>query len=156
MNRKNILMSLLFFLSGCWYSFTEKPYPDIKSIAIVPFSDATGQYELAPKITSSLNDKLSASSAYSVSNRENADAFLSGEVVSYTKEIYTYDQQENPQEYRIRILVKVKFEKKDGRLIWEHRFEGFAVFPVDGEESKASDDAIQNVAELIYLKLRGG
>ena len=148
---------VMLVFSGCWYSFTDKPYPEIKSIGVIPLENRTPEYDVASIATDYLTQKISSGSAYQLSSPDAADGVISGEIVSYTRKVNTYDASENPLDYIIKVKAALKFTRKvDNKKLWETTFEGYAIFPTDGDELGAKNDAIKMLVDKIYDKLKGG
>ncbi len=147
----------MFVFSGCWYSFTDKPYPQIKSVGVIPFENQTPEYDVASIATDYLTRKISSGSAYKLSSPDVADGVISGKIISYTRKVNTYDESENPIDYIIKVKASLTFvQRVDNKKLWETTFEGYATFPVDGDELGAKNDAIKLLVENIYNKLKGG
>ena len=152
----SMFFALLVF-SGCWYSFTDKPYPQIKSVGVIPFENQTPEYDVASIATDYLTRKISSGSAYKLSSPDAADGVISGKIISYTRKVNTYDESENPIDYIIKVKASLTFvQRVDNKKLWETTFEGYATFPVDGDELGAKNDAIKLLVENIYNKLKGG
>ncbi len=104
-----ILLSGIF---GCWYSFSERAYPKIKSIGVIPFDNQTGEYELASSSTEMMIQKILSTSTYKLLSVEEADGILSGTITGYERKVNTYDETENPLDYIIRIRARISFVER--------------------------------------------
>ena len=143
--------------SGCWYSFSEKAYPQIETISVIPFENETAEYELASQATDLLTQKLLSSSSYELSSATEADGVVSGRIVLYERKVNTYDQSENPIDYIVRIRAQVTFfERATSKTLWDTNFEGIGTFAADGDESQARQDAINLLVQRIYDRLKSG
>ena len=159
MRIKSYIYLLVIFglFSGCYYTFTEKPYIQIRTIAVKPFENETQQYGIASLTTSLLIQKIQGSSGYSIADEERADGIVEGKIIYYSREVNTYDAQENPLDYIIKVRARVALiERASGKKLFESTFEGFATFPLDGDEDKATNEAVEMLAQRIYEKLKGG
>jgi hypothetical protein len=90
-----------------------------------------------------------------VVNERTADSILRGVVTNYTRESYTFDEQENPKEYIARIWVRVSFEeKKDKKVVWkEDNLLGWGIYSAQDEtEDMGKERAIEKLAEDIVNK----
>jgi len=151
-----ITCAVLVF-AGCWYSFSEKAYPNIKTIGVIPFENETAEYEIASQATDLLTQKLLSSSSYELSSANEADGIVSGRIILYERKVNTYDQSENPIDYVVRIRARIIFaERAVSKTLWENDFEGIATFTADGDESQARQDAINLLVQRVYDKLKGG
>ncbi len=152
-----LLCATAFIANGCWYSFADKPFPEIATIAVLPLANTTNEYDVESRATELLTRKLSSSSSYRLVRKEIADASLSGDVVFYSRAINTYDEAENPKDYIVRVRAKLTFTRtSDEKTLWSEYFEGYATFLPDGDESYAKDEAIKMLVERIYDKLKTG
>lgn len=155
-----IFISVLFF-SGCWYySFTDRPYPDIKSTFVAPFDNETDRYDLAPLLAERLIDRIQGSGIFDIAGRATAQSIISGTIVSYTKEAHSYTSAEEPIEFIVRVKARVAFTKTaSDKPLWESTFDGFAMFPVDEstkDESTARTEAVSMLVDRILERLRQG
>ena len=151
-----IAVSLALVVSGCYYSFTENPYPDIKSLRVVPIDNTTTEYDIADPMTESLLDKINSSGLFEVKGGA-ADATLSGTITSFDREVHTYTSEEEPEEYIITIKVRASFVRlSDGKKLWQSTFQGWGTYPADGDDENAIRDAVNMAAQHILDKLRGG
>jgi hypothetical protein len=155
-----IFLSMLL-LSGCWYySFTEKPYPDIKSVFIAPFGNETDVYDISPSVTEQLNSKLQGGGLLEVTSRNLAQSAIEGTILAYEKQAYSYTSGEEPLEFQVRIRAKVAFTKTgESKPLWEATLEGFSTFPADEstkDETTARQEAASMLVERILDRLRQG
>ena len=143
--------------TGCWYSFSEKAYPQIKTIGVIPFENETAEYELASQATDLLTQKLLSSSSYRLSAATEADGVISGRITIYERKVNTYDQSENPIDYIVRIRARVTFaERAASKTLWESDFEGIATFATDDDEAQARQNATELLVQRIYDKIKRG
>ncbi len=157
--KKNIIPALivLFILNGCWYSFSEKAFPQIKSVAVIPFENETGEYDLASQTTDLLTQKVLNTSTYELSSAEDADGIVSGKIIYYKRKVNTYDEAENPIDYIIDVRARTKFiERTTNKILWEATFEGYATFAPDGDENQAKENAVKILVEKIFDRMRSG
>jgi len=152
-----VILAVALAGTGCWYSFTDKPYPDVRTVGVIPFDNKTTEYEIPTLATEYLTQKLASGSAYSLAEPQSADAVLSGEITAYKVEVNTYDEQENPIDYIVRVRATVIFKNRlTGKQIWSQVFEGHATFPADGDEENAKTEAVRMLVDRIYEKLKSG
>ena len=154
-----VLLSVL--AAGCWYySFTDRPYPDIKTTFVEPFDNETDRYDLAPSLTEALINKLHGGSLLEVVSRKNSQSRISGTVISYKHEAYSFTPDEEPLEFIVRVRAKVGFAKVGSdNILWEATLEGFATYPADEstkDEAAAREEAIGLLIERILDRLREG
>ncbi len=156
----SIAIQTLFF-GGCWYySFTDKPYPDIENVFVESFDNETDRYDLAPTLTEGIINRLHSGSLLKIVGRDGAQSIISGKVIGYELEAHSYTSDEEPLEFIIRVKARVKFfEVGTGKALWETTLEGFATYPCDEstkDAAKARDEAIALLVERIIDRLRQG
>jgi hypothetical protein len=90
-----------------------------------------------------------------VVNEKTADSILRGGITKYEREAHTFDEQENIEEYIVRIWVEVTFEEKKGKkTIWkEDNLLGWGIYSAQDEtEEMGKERAIEKLAEDIVNK----
>lgn len=147
--------------SGCWYySFTERPYPNIETTFVEAFENETDRYDIAPTLTEGLIAKLQGSGLFNMVTESEAQSRISGTVRTYEREAYTYTAGETPLDYIVRVRAQVEFyDVKAGKILWKQTLEGFATYPADEstkDEATARDEAIALLTERIIDRLRQG
>lgn len=152
---KIIILTLL--LNGCYYTFSEKPFPQIKTIYVTPFQNNTSEYELAAIATEKLTEKIENSSSYSISTSDECNGILTSTITNYERKVNTFDEYENPIDFIIRIGAKVTLNEKNiDKKLFEENFEGLSIFISGGDEMLAAEKAIDILVDNIYDKLKGG
>ena len=152
-----VLILTIFSASSCWYSFSERAFPNIESVGVIPFENETGEYELASEATDLLTQKLLSTSVYRLSAVDAADGVVSGRIVFYERKVNTHDDAENPIDYIVRLRASVTFaERATGRTLWQATFEGYSTFQPDGDENQAKQEAVRLLVEKIFDKMRSG
>lgn len=147
---------LLLTAAGCGvYSFSGSTLSGIKTIAVPLFDDQTGEYGMQEVLTEKIADRFVRDNTLKVVNEKNADSILDGVITNYSREAYTFDEQENIREYIVRIWVKVSFEqKKDKKSIWkDDNLLGWGVYSAQDEtEDQGKERAMEKLAEDIVNK----
>ncbi|MCK5833073.1 LptE family protein [bacterium] len=160
MKIKFLPLLFLVLFCACWYSFTLRPYPDIETVFVEPFTNQSDRYELSTDITEGLISELNSNSLLKLSNRESTHSILSGEVNYFNIEAYTYTSGEEPVDYRVTIRAKVRFAKAGSeQAFWDSTLEGFATYPLDEStksESQAINEAVFMLIGRIVDRLRTG
>ncbi len=153
----------LFFSACGVYSFSGSGLPShIKTVAVPPFGNQTEEYGIRENLTDAIIERLVTDGRLKVASKETADSILSGQVVDYRHQAYTYDKSENVQEYIVRIYVDVTYEDaKKRKTIWqEERVEGWGTYDVQAEspedEETGRQRAIAKLAEDIVNKAVAG
>jgi hypothetical protein len=143
-------------LSSCGvYSLSGSGLSGIDTIAIPLFDNETQEYDLREALTEKVAEMFVQDNTLKVVNERTADSILRGVVTNYTRENYTFDEQENPKEYIARIWVRVSFEeKKDKKVVWkEDNLLGWGIYSAQDEtEDMGKERAIEKLAEDIVNK----
>ncbi len=147
---------MLLLTSGCGvYSFSGSGLSGIKTIAIPFFDNQTQEYGLREALTEEIAERFVQDNTLKVVNERTADSILRGVITKYEREAHTFDEQENIEEYIVRIWVKVTFEEKKGKkIIWkEDNLLGWGIYSAQDEtEEMGKERAIEKLAEDIVNK----
>jgi len=110
-------------LWGCsHYGTTSRTAKDIKSVYVPFFANDTSEPDLEITVTEGIINSLIADNTLRVVDEGNSDAILEGRIVQFENRPFTFDQNLNAQEYRLRIHVVVSlFNRRTGKPIWEKR-----------------------------------
>lgn len=167
------LICLVFLIAGCGYTTRSMISDEYKTIYITPFTnkiDITNQLDTASKykvykplldtdITREVNNKFVKDGNLKIASKESADLILKGEVVEFVRDPLRYTDNNDVEEYRLRILVNISlWNNRDNKLLWEeNNFTGEAAYftsyyPVVSQqisESTAINNAILDLARRI-------
>jgi len=103
------LVLLAAALAGCGYSFRGNLPEHIQTVAIPVFANKTGEPAVENFLTSAVVEAFSTNGRLRVVQREDADAILEGEVVSYSLESIAYDSRANVRQYRLVVTMNLRF-----------------------------------------------
>jgi len=148
---------VLTALPGCWYySFTDIPYPDIETVEVANITNSTTQYDTADRLTQDLVAELDGSGLFKIVDSD-GDGRLSGELVSFAREVNSYTPDEVPEEYRFKIVARMTFKnlRKD-KVIWETSIDGTGVYPASDTDEDARIEAVKNLIQRIIQRLQEG
>ncbi|MFZ5800337.1 MAG: LPS assembly lipoprotein LptE [Candidatus Omnitrophota bacterium] len=158
----------IMLLSGCGYT-TRSAITTYRTIYVEPFKNKityTDEYAeqrkvldyfplLEVKITTATVDRYLFDGNLKVVKEENADVVLKGELLGYDREVLRYDDNNNPLEYRINLVVSLSlWDRKENKLLWqESRFIGDTSYFTSGSlaksETAAVNDAVTDLARRI-------
>lgn len=117
---------LLLFLGGCGYhtagSATHIP-ANVRSIAVPVFATHAQAYRTEMVFTQAVIRELNTRTKYRVvnSNQADADAVLSGTILTQTSVPLTYDSTTGQtSSYLVTITVKVALTARDGRVLYQN------------------------------------
>lgn len=106
---------------GCAYSFSGSSLPShIKTVAIPVLQNETLDYQVADEATQALVDRFIRDNRLKVVTLSEADAVLEGTIVSYEDKVYSYDRNENPEQYIVVARFALTFKDRvRNREIWK-------------------------------------
>jgi outer membrane lipopolysaccharide assembly protein LptE/RlpB len=153
-----ISLSILIVCSGCGYHFAGRGStlpPHIKTIAIPHFENKTYEPRLEDFITNLVVNEFHSDGRLKVAQKAEADALLTGRIISYEAVPLSIDRFQRVQEYRIRIRFDMKLEDlREKKVIWKET--GMETRPIRAEyrstenveETKQNKDlALQSVGK---------
>lgn len=164
-------MALISF-SGCGYGIRSLAYNKNTKIYVRPFENKVdlnikGEYSdqytyklyrhrLETKITDAvINRFLLDGYLRVVSNEEEADLVMKGELINYEKQPLRYDDASNIEEYRANLVINIALrDTKKDELLWEESaFVGYSEFFTTGSQAKSEDAAIDEAVEDLARRI---
>lgn len=115
-----VLVLIILFVSCA----TMKPTlpPHIKSIAIPTFSNNSLQYGIETTLTDYVIKQFLMDGRLRVVSKDQADALLEGTIRKYLLEPLTYDVNNVVTQYRIKIVLDIRFiDLKENKVLWEQK-----------------------------------
>jgi hypothetical protein len=150
------LPSVILILLSCGvYTFSPSALGNLKTIAISLFENQTTEAGLREALTDKLAQAFVADNTLKVVPRQQADGILTGAVISYAREPYTYSQAEVVSEYICRIGVNVQFtNRRTQKVIWEEKnLSNWGTYDAFNEtENDGKNRAIEKLVEDILNK----
>jgi hypothetical protein len=154
---------ILAQLPGCAYSFTGASVPPhLKTIAIPLVDDQSGFGEagLREDFTRELTNTFINDNSIRVADRSNADAILSGSIVSVSDAPSMVQQGEQVSQRRITMHVKFTFQDmKLRRKIWDKNFSNWGDYESGSDLSQRQaglKEAIRKLTEDVLLETVSG
>jgi hypothetical protein len=147
-----VFFPLCLLIGGCGvYSFSSSSLGGIKTIAVPQFENQSLEYGIQEDLTAAVIQKFIEDNTLKVVSLGEADAVLRGEISSYERVFYTYDQNDNVSEYKVNILVGFALEKKDGKVVLEKKnLLGFGVYSAtEDTEDDGKQRAVEKLAQDI-------
>jgi len=134
---------------------------DIEKVCIMPFINRTPQRGLENLLTNALVYKFNTGQGVEVTDKARADAFLSGEIITYETMGVAYTQTKYTATGRVTVGIKVRLEDKKGILIWENPYlSDQEEFQIGSNAAQTEDNRniairriLQRMAERIYEEL---
>jgi len=150
-------------IQGCAYSFTGASVPPhLKTIAIPLVDDQSGFGEagLREDFTRELTNLFISDNSIRVADRSNADAILSGAIVSVADAPSMVQQGEQVSQRRITMSVKFTFQDmKLRRKVWDKSFSNWGDYESGGDLSQRQAgvrEAIRKLSEDVLLETVSG
>ena len=169
--KHTIIYALLtMFLAGCGYTTGSVLPAHIRTIYVKPFSneiDITKEVTdidrykiyrptLEIDITKAVVNRFLYDGTLRVVEEKDADVVLSGAIISFKREPLRYTEDDEIEEYRLRIAAKVVFEdRRKEKILWEETVSNRKTntYFTQGSEAKseieALDETIEDVAKRI-------
>lgn len=151
------LLSMVL-LSGCNYSFRGGSFPDhIRSLAILPFENETGLFEITQEIHQFLLREVPRGLGVNQGAEENADAILRGTISRYdlrTPNFRAGQAGAGPEVLQRQVSISLQVELIDvvnNEILWENgglSAQGQFLEASETEEV-AREEAIERLAQLI-------
>ncbi len=171
--RPALFWIFLFFLfvnlCGCGYTTHSLLPPHIKKIHVENFKnsiDITGETSdtriyrtyrphLEIDITKAIVDKFIFDGNLKITQAQNADAILTGELIDFQREGLRYDEADNVEQYRISIAVSIKLKDvKENKILWEfNRFAGSYEYYTTGSQAKSEEVAINGAIDDLARRI---
>ena len=157
-----LILLVLGVAAGCWhYSTSGSLLPShIKTVAVPLLgNETTWEYGIKEKLTDAIIDAFTGDNTLRVESERNADSILRASIISIKEVPFTYDQEEQVQEYKMQIYLRIQFEDvRKKKVIWEEgAMEGWGTYATEGEEwENGIDRAIEKLASDIVNKTVAG
>lgn len=150
-------LTLLLLLSGCAYSFKGQGIGGIKSIAVDQFNDVKGEFGVPQAVREAVIRKLLSDRTLNVVPTANADAILTGTIVTIDDRPLTYMADRTVSEYEVSITIELALTKQgQGDPIWHDRLSGAGSYPYStgsDERQKGLDKALDKIVQDMLNRL---
>ena len=152
-------VTLLFVLSSCGpYSFNPGG-TGAKTIAVPLFENRTTQFGVREALTDSITARFLRDNTLKVAPVGAAELLLSGTVIRYERNAYTFDANQQVKQYVVNIWADVTVtNQKDKKTVWEQKeLLGFGVYDANLEtEEDGKVRAVSKLAEdIVNRTVRG-
>jgi len=102
------LLALLAVLSCSPYSFSGSSVPGhIKTIAIPLLENNTAEFGLTEQVTDALLDDFIKENILQIVDQKDSDSVMRGTILKVSDVPYTFDENEEVQEFRVTISAKI-------------------------------------------------
>ncbi|MFQ5863832.1 MAG: LptE family protein [bacterium] len=155
-----LLLSTTYLVACGPYSFSGSGAPHIKTVAVPIFQDQTSEFGIKEKLTDAVINEFTRDNTLKITDRRNADSILEGTIVSVTDRAGAFTSNEQVQDIKIFITVRVKYEDlKKRKIMWEEEITQWGTFdPDEGPQSRDNgiDEAVEKIANEILNKSVSG
>ena len=147
---------------GCWYYSTSGSMlpSHIRTVAVPLFqNETTWEFGIKEQLTDAVIEAFTRDNTLRVEGERNADAIVRATITAIKEVPFTYDREERVQEYKMQIVLRIRFEDvKQRRTLWEEQsMEGWGTYSTADEEWQAGiDRAIEKLASDIVNKTVAG
>lgn len=150
------VLLLLLCLSGCGYKPFSPITEGITNIYIPTFKNSTYQPGVSAIVTDALTREITLDGTFKLTDKDNAQAMLTGEVTRFKRAPSIYDEEENIIGGSLTIEIKASLISiPKGKLLWKGKMtESESVnYFLAGNLAKREDEVAEWVAEKIARRL---
>ena len=141
---KKIVNSLsIFMLVGCsYYSMAGSIPANIYNVFIPLIENDTAEFEIAENLTSKITQEIAIQNILKITDNSNSDSTILGVITSATDGPFTFDSNEQVDEYRFSISLKILWvDNENEKNLIEKTFTGFGNYSINNDPSS---DGIDN------------
>ena len=141
---KKIVNSLsIFMLVGCsYYSMAGSIPANINNVFIPLIENDTAEFEIAENLTSKITQEIAIQNILKITDDSNSDSTILGVITSATDGPFTFDGNEQVDEYRFSISLKILWvDNENEKNLIEKTFTGFGNYSINNDRSS---DGIDN------------
>ena len=158
-----LIIGIVVAIGGCGYTSKIILPSGVKTIYVPNFKNSISQsdqytYEwgLEIDVTNGVIDRLIYDGNLKVVKKDEADAFLVGEIIGYNQGVVRYTSTDSVDQYRLYVAVKLVFKRREtGEILWtEPNLSGNSEYYVGATtERAAADAAIEDLAKNIVNRI---
>ena len=143
-------------VSGCGYTTGSMLPSKYRSIYVEPFYNKIEFVNenvrmlyvplLETKVRTAIIDRFQMDGHLHMNESDKSDLVLKGDLVGFQRDDLRTDQNQNVQEYRLRIIVSLTMiDKATGEIFWqEPSFAGESTYFTTGPQAKSESDALND------------
>lgn len=149
--------AILFCLAnwGCGYALVGRASnlpEDVRKVHVEPLKNRTAQAQVDQLLTRAITDEMVTRQRFTVVRSvAEAEATLSGSVISFQTVPVTFDDRGRATEYEITIVADIRFARtdEDATALWSNdRYQFKESYPVQVSESAFFDQQNQAIEEI--------
>ncbi|MBN1350476.1 LptE family protein [candidate division KSB1 bacterium] len=153
-------IACILFLACVYYSFSGSLPPHLKTVNIPLFDDRTSEFGLREELTDEVINEFTKDNSLKLVDRNQADIYITGIILSVQDYTGAYNVNEQVQEIKVTLSVKIKCEDvKKRTVMWEETLRHYGNYdPNTGIEGRkeAISEAIQKIAGDVLNKTVSG
>ena len=141
---KKIVNSIsIFLIVGCsYYSMAGSIPANINNVYIPLIENDTAEFEIAENLTSKITQEIAIQNILKITDNSNSDSTILGVITSATDGPFTFDSNEQVDEYRFSISLKILWvDNENEKNLIEKTFTGFGNYSINNDPSS---DGIDN------------
>ena len=141
---KKIVNSIsIFLIVGCsYYSMAGSIPSNIKNVYIPLIENDTAEFEISENLTSKITQEIAIQNILKITDNSNSDSTILGVITSATDGPFTFDSNEQVDEYRFSISLKILWvDNENEKNLIEKTFTGFGNYSINNDPSS---DGIDN------------
>ena len=141
---KKIVNSIsIFLIVGCsYYSMAGSIPANINNVYIPLIENDTAEFEISENLTSKITQEIAIQNILKITDNSNSDSTILGVITSATDGPFTFDSNEQVDEYRFSISLKILWiDNENEKNLIEKTFTGFGNYSIN---NNPSSDGIDN------------
>ena len=133
----------IFLIVGCsYYSMAGSIPANINNVYIPLIENDTAEFEISENLTSKITQEIAIQNILKITDNSNSDSTILGVITSATDLPFTFDSNEQVDEYRFSISLKILwFDNENEKNLIEKTFTGFGNYSINNDPSS---DGIDN------------
>ena len=145
---------LLWWMSCCGYSTRSLLPAHLQTVHITLFTNKTLKAGLDELASNQVIRAFGSGSNLRITDKQNADLVVEGDVSGFSKTPYTYTSDQNVIDYKVTVTFKVRcVDVARNDVFWEGSVSEWATYSADADEDGAIDEAMKKTAELLVVKI---
>lgn len=130
------VLSLLWLLTGCGYTFGPTPLQDVRTIHVPVFQTDSARRHFDYLLTEAVQNEIRSRGGYRLADRANADTVLEGKIVDIRKNVLSESRFDDPRELQILLGAQISWiDRRNGRILQQQ------VFPISQELAMQASQA---------------
>ena len=135
-------ISILLIVGCSYYSMAGSIPANINSVYIPLIENDTAEFEISENLTSKITQEIAIQNILKITDDSNSDSTILGVITSAADGPFTFDSNEQVDEYRFSISLKILWvDNENEKNLIEKTFTGFGNYSINNDPSS---DGIDN------------